>query len=93
MQSFVTRFPNSLISVFLLTPSLLICLACAIPFAGLTLDEGMTQDEVRVRFGEPARRARLPGAAAGTMGWDESWSYRGFPAKIVPYFEDGKLTS
>jgi hypothetical protein len=57
---------------FLLAPCLLICLACATPFPIESLEEGMTVETVREKFGEPVAIGVDPpfDASAGTF-----WAY------------------
>ena len=54
---------------FLLAPCLLICLACATPFPFESLEEGMTAEAVREKFGEPEAMDTEP------EGVDSSWTY------------------
>jgi hypothetical protein len=53
MRSFPTRLVSSVTWFFLLVSCLLVCLSCATPFPVEDLAEGMTQETVRERFGEP----------------------------------------
>ncbi len=53
MQSFPTRLFGSVARVALVTPCLLICLACATPFPIENLEPGMTAETVREQFGAP----------------------------------------
>ena len=53
MRSFRTRLVNSVAQVVVLVPCLLIYLACATPFAIEKLQEGMTTETVREKFGDP----------------------------------------
>ena len=75
VRPFPTRFPNSLISVVLLVPCLLICLACATPFPIESLQEGMTAGTVRDSFGEP-RATEIP----PYLVWAKS---RGFRSEVL----------
>jgi hypothetical protein len=54
---------------FLLALCLLIGLACATPFALDSLEEGMTTETVREKFGEPEAIETKPG------GVEPSWTY------------------
>ena len=90
MRSFLTRFPNSRIGVVLPIPCLLICLACATPFAQWRLEEGMTQDEVRAAVGEP-KSMLGPDISPRKDLADEVWEYGGFWSTIDLYFVDAKL--
>ena len=53
MQSFPTRLVGSVARVALVTPCLLIGLACATPFPIENLEPGMTAESLRENFGEP----------------------------------------
>ena len=53
MRPYPTRLVDSVARAVLLVPSLLICLACATPFPLDSLEEGMTAETVREKFGEP----------------------------------------
>jgi hypothetical protein len=53
MRSFPTRLVSSATRTVLLIPCLLICLVCATPFPIENLEEGMTTETVRERFGAP----------------------------------------
>ena len=61
VRSFPTRFPNPLTGVVLLVLCLLICLACATSFPIENLQEGMTTERVRDKFGEPESIQVRPG--------------------------------
>ena len=55
---------------FLRAPCLLICLACATPFPTESLEEGMTYETVREKFGAPeTMEIELEGV-------DSSWTYQ-----------------
>ena len=54
---------------FLLVPCLLIGLGCATPFPLDSLEEGMTTEAVREKFGAPEAISSEPG------GMDSSWGY------------------
>ncbi len=80
MRSFLTRFSNSLIGVVLLVPCLLICLACATPFPFQNLEEGMTAEMVRQKFGAPELietnpRWDISDGPAVLTGVESSWTY------------------
>ena len=68
MRSFPTRLANSVTRTVFLAPCLLVCLACATPFPIESLEEGMTGEAVREKFGAPE--------AMGTqvVGADSSWT-------------------
>ena len=84
-----------LFRVVLLTTSVLIWVACAIPFARLKLEEGMTQDEVRALAGEP-KTIWTPDTAGKPPtkpdADEEAWGYDGLLDEIALYFEGGRLT-
>ena len=65
MRSFPTRLVSSVSRSLLPAPCLLICLACATPFPIESLEEGMTTEMVREKFGEPDAIVSDPGFA----GW------------------------
>ena len=69
MRSFLTRLVDSVTRTVLLVPCLLICLACATPFPFESLEEGMTADTVRERFGDPEAMEGWPVTRA-------CWSYK-----------------
>ena len=78
MRSFLTRFPNSRIGVVLLVPCLLVCLACATPFPIESLEQGMTYETVREKFGEPeAIRIAISCSRSPCKpeGVESSWTY------------------
>ena len=85
VRPFPTRFPNSLISVVLLVPWLLICLACATTFPLDDLKKGMTAEAARVKFGEPEHTdaRRWP---KGAIDW--SYTHKGRP--LVLFFDEAK---
>ena len=78
-----TRFVGSVIRNLLLAPCLLICLACATPFPIKNLEEGMTTETVREKFGEPVAANTVwdpPGGGNFLRGdWtydaESSWTY------------------
>jgi hypothetical protein len=70
MRSYPTRLGDSFTRTVLLSPCLLICLACATPFPIESLEEGMTTEMVRERFGEPKSTRNRPG-----LFGDSCWSY------------------
>ena len=69
LRSFLTRLVDSATAVVILIPCLLVCLACATPFPVENLEEGVTDETVREKFGAPEAMWTKPGGA------DSSWSY------------------
>ncbi len=69
MRSFPTRLTGSLARVALLPPCLLLCLACATPFPLDALEEGMTTETARGKFGVPEAIEAAPDGA------ESSWTY------------------
>ena len=69
MRFSLTRLANSVTRAVLLVPCLLSCLACATPFPIENLEEGMTAEAVREKFGEPKAMEGEPGAT------ESCWSY------------------
>ena len=83
MRSFLTRLSSSVAQGSLLTPCLLICLACATPFPFENLQEGMTTEAVLEKFGEPkATEAR--GAQSCWTYWNEEQDWFGTFFPISP---------
>jgi outer membrane protein assembly factor BamE (lipoprotein component of BamABCDE complex) len=70
MRSFLARLGNPVPRVVPLV--LLTCLACATPFAIENLEEGMTYDAVRERFGEPVATDTVWDP---TIFWRGTWDY------------------
>ena len=69
VRSFPTRIANSLMGVVLLIPCLLVYLACATPFPLDSLEEGMTTEAVREKFGAPEDVQTAP------EGVEPFWTY------------------
>ncbi len=69
LRSFLTRLVDSVTPAFLLALCLLIGLACATPFPIESLEEGMTAETVREKFGAPEAIETEPGDA------EASWTY------------------
>ena len=77
MRSFLARLVNS-VTPALLVPGLLICLACATSFPVGELQEGMTMEAVRSKFGEPVATNSIwdpPGAPGGWTFLRGTWTY------------------
>ena len=72
MRSFLACLVDSVTSLVLVAPGLLICLACATPFPIENLEEGMTAGAVRENFGEPEA---IDTVWDPTMFWRASWTY------------------
>jgi hypothetical protein len=70
VRALLTRLVDSPARIVLLVPCLLICLACATPFPIEKLQEGMTTEMVREKFGEPESIE-----TGGGFFWDSCWRY------------------
>ena len=85
MRSYLTRLGDSFTRTVLLFPCQLICFACATPFPVENLEEGMTQETVREKFGEPEE---TESAQPGKSSWiytneEQDWFFTLFPLSPV----------
>ena len=72
MRSFLTRLVDSVARSLLLAPCLVVCLACATPFPIENLEEGMTAETVREKFGAPEATNTVWDP---TIFWRGTWTY------------------
>jgi hypothetical protein len=68
VRSFLTRLFGSVTQTVRLVPCLLVCLACATPFPIENLEEGMTTETVREKFGAP-KAMEVAGGGGGISCW------------------------